>query len=112
MASKEPKPEFIPAPKVLERYGVSDMTLWRWLKDPALGFPRPVYIGRFRYFRISELDAWERALPRELAAADEEAATAERDCAESVDAEAEQAKRGTGAATDEEASISEAVGAE
>ena len=100
MANKEPKPEFIPAPKVLERYGVSDMTLWRWLKDPALGFPRPVYIGRFRYFRISELDAWERALPRELAAADDEAATAGRDRAEA------------GAATDEEASVSEAVATE
>ena len=38
--------------------GVSDMTLWRWLKDPELAFPRPTYIGKRRYFRESEISAW------------------------------------------------------
>lgn len=38
--------------------GVSDMTLWRWLNDPALAFPRAVYICKRRYFCSSEIAAW------------------------------------------------------
>ncbi len=52
---------FLPARRVWERYGVTSMTLQRWLTDPRLDFPKPVYIGRFRYWRLSELEAWERA---------------------------------------------------
>jgi predicted DNA-binding transcriptional regulator AlpA len=51
--------DFLPARRVWERYGVTSMTLWRWLRDESIGFPQPVYIGRFRYFRIAELEAWE-----------------------------------------------------
>lgn len=52
-------PEYLPARKVWERYGITQMSLWRWLRDPAMGFPRPIYFGRYRYFRIAELEAWE-----------------------------------------------------
>ena len=38
--------------------GVSDMTLHRWLRDPDMAFPRPVYIGGRRYFREVEIFAW------------------------------------------------------
>jgi len=38
--------------------GVSDMTLWRWLNDPDLDFPRPTYIGKRRYFRDAEIAEW------------------------------------------------------
>lgn len=38
--------------------GVSDMTLWRWLNDPALNFPKPIYIGRRRYWREADVSAW------------------------------------------------------
>ena len=38
--------------------GVSDMALWRWLLDPDLAFPRPIYICRRRYFRAAEIAAW------------------------------------------------------
>ncbi len=38
--------------------GISDMTLWRWLNDPDLDFPRPAYIGKRRYFRDAEIAAW------------------------------------------------------
>ena len=38
--------------------GISDMTLWRWLNDPALEFPKPTYIGKRRYFREAEVLAW------------------------------------------------------
>ena len=49
----------IPAAAVCDLCGgVSDMTLWRWLNDDALAFPRPVYIGRRRYWREAEVIAW------------------------------------------------------
>ncbi|OSP53818.1 AlpA family transcriptional regulator [Pseudoruegeria sp. SK021] len=38
--------------------GVSDMTLWRWLNDPALNFPKPIYISKRRYWREASLSAW------------------------------------------------------
>lgn len=50
---------FLPARHVRERYRVSDMTLWRWLRDEKMGFPQPVYLGRFRYWRLADIEAWE-----------------------------------------------------
>ncbi|TGN58591.1 hypothetical protein E4L95_12330 [Paracoccus liaowanqingii] len=38
--------------------GISDMTLWRWLNDTTLGFPRPIYIGRRRYWREADVLTW------------------------------------------------------
>ena len=38
--------------------GISDMSLWRWLNDPALNFPQPIYIGRRRYWKEAEVIAW------------------------------------------------------
>ena len=38
--------------------GVSDMTLWRWLNDPALNFPKPIYIARRRYWKEAEVSEW------------------------------------------------------
>lgn len=49
----------IPAASVCDLCGgVSDMTLWRWLNDPDLDFPKPIYIGRRRYWREAEILAW------------------------------------------------------
>jgi hypothetical protein len=28
-----------------------------------MGFPRPIYFGRFRHWRLSDLIAWEMARP-------------------------------------------------
>jgi predicted DNA-binding transcriptional regulator AlpA len=52
--------QFLPARQVWERYGVSSMTLWRWLKDADLNFPQPMHLGRHRYWRLSDLVAWEK----------------------------------------------------
>lgn len=38
--------------------GVSHMTIWRWQQDESLGFPKPVYIARRRYWREAEIQAW------------------------------------------------------
>lgn len=38
--------------------GISDMTLWRWLNNPELGFPKPTYIVGRRYWREADIIAW------------------------------------------------------
>jgi predicted DNA-binding transcriptional regulator AlpA len=53
------------AKQVRNRYGgVSDMAIWRWLRDENLGFPQPVLINGRRYWWLSQLSAWERARHR------------------------------------------------
>jgi predicted DNA-binding transcriptional regulator AlpA len=61
---------FLPAARVRKRYGVSSMSIHRWLQDQKLNFPRPIYIGRYRYWKVDELSAWEiaRAASRSEAA--------------------------------------------
>lgn len=51
----------LPARKVWERYGITDVTLWRWLRDPKLNFPPPIKINRRRYWKISVLQEWEKS---------------------------------------------------
>jgi len=51
--------KLIPSAAVRELCGgISDMSLWRWLQDPDLGFPRPIVIQRRRYWRESEVANW------------------------------------------------------
>jgi predicted DNA-binding transcriptional regulator AlpA len=50
---------FLPAADVCARYGVSDMSLWRWLRDEALDFPQPLRIHRRRLWKLADLEAWE-----------------------------------------------------
>jgi hypothetical protein len=50
----------LPASTVWTRYGVVDRTLDRWLANTSLKFPKPLVINRRRYFRESDLIAWER----------------------------------------------------
>jgi len=50
---------------VRRRYGGrSEMSLWRWSRDPKLGFPQPIYIQKYRYWRLSDLIEWERNRPQ------------------------------------------------
>jgi hypothetical protein len=58
---------YLPARKVWERYGVTSMTLSRWLRNERIGFPEPTYFGRFRYWRLRDLLAWERACAKRSA---------------------------------------------
>ena len=66
-ASTFPTKRRLTAPQVMERYGISEMSLWRWLRDPSTGFPRPIIICSRRYFDENELDAFDDAhrLPME-----------------------------------------------
>jgi hypothetical protein len=50
----------LPAALVQQRYHVTAMSIWRWLRKPGLAFPRPLVINGRRYWRFSELLTWER----------------------------------------------------
>lgn len=46
--------EFVPDQKVRKELGISDVTLWRWDRDPAkaaLGWPPPVNFSRGKTHR-------------------------------------------------------------
>jgi len=56
-----PKPdtfEFIPAPKLRAKLGISAVTLWRWRHDQANGFPAPKVINGRLYFPLGAVVAW------------------------------------------------------
>jgi predicted DNA-binding transcriptional regulator AlpA len=42
--------------------GVSEMTIWRYERDPELGFPKPLRIKRRKYWRVRDIEAFEARL--------------------------------------------------
>lgn len=61
--------KYLTASQVRARFGnISDMTLWRWLQDEALGFPKPMVINRRRLFREDQIVDWEARRQPEVAA--------------------------------------------
>lgn len=57
--------QMIGARQVRELVGnISEMTLWRWMQNERLAFPKPIVIQRRRYWRKEEVTAWldQRAL--------------------------------------------------
>ena len=38
---------------------VSDMAIWRWLRDERVQFPQPIKINRRNYWRLGDLRAWQ-----------------------------------------------------
>ena len=57
--SDEAGEHFLPGPRVVARYGVSDMTIYRWIRDERMQFPQPHYFGRLRFWKLSDLMSWE-----------------------------------------------------
>jgi hypothetical protein len=52
---------YLTAGQVKVRYGdISDMSLWRWIHDPKVGFPQPITVNRRRLFDEEELDEFDR----------------------------------------------------
>jgi predicted DNA-binding transcriptional regulator AlpA len=52
-------PTYLPASQVCARYGISAMSIWRWCRDDALGFPHPLRINGRRFWKLAELEQWE-----------------------------------------------------
>ena len=69
---------FLTGPQVWARYSISDVGLWRWLRDPEINFPQPALrIRDRRYWLEADLIRWERAqLPHGDGAKRPKAATA------------------------------------
>lgn len=44
---------------VRRHYAISDTSLWRWLKDESLNFPRPMVINRRRRWRLGDIIAFD-----------------------------------------------------
>ena len=61
--------KYVTARQVRVRYGgISDMSLWRWCRDPKMGFPQPIRINRIKFWDEAELDVFdERVGRREVA---------------------------------------------
>ena len=51
--------EFLTGPDVQARYRKSHVTIWRWTRDPDLGFPAPIQINRLNFWHLSDLENWE-----------------------------------------------------
>jgi predicted DNA-binding transcriptional regulator AlpA len=61
MADTHLKEVFLRTKQVRARYGnCSEMWITRRLAKDA-SFPRPVYLGRWRHWKLSELEKWEAA---------------------------------------------------
>ena len=56
----------IPMRDVAARYGVHVRTIERWIEDPVLSFPQPIYIRRRRYIKAGDLQTWEEIQPDPL----------------------------------------------
>ena len=48
------------ARRVCQRYDICDRTLDRWVADPKLKFPKPMFVNKRRYFDENELDEFDR----------------------------------------------------
>ena len=51
----------LPTRQVCARYGVSDRTIARWVRDPDLNFPQPTVINGRLYFDDEALTMFDRA---------------------------------------------------
>jgi len=61
MQAPTPQQIFLTGPQVQARYQRSHVSIWRWVRDPALGFRQPLQINRLNYWRLADLEAWEAA---------------------------------------------------
>jgi predicted DNA-binding transcriptional regulator AlpA len=39
--------------------GISEMTLWRWMRAEGMNFPQPIMIQRRRFWRRADIAAFE-----------------------------------------------------
>ncbi len=39
--------------------GVTNMCIWRWMRDPRVQFPHPVKLNRRNYWRLGDLRQWQ-----------------------------------------------------
>lgn len=57
-AQHAPQNALISAAELRAMLGISEMSLWRWLRDPTVDFPRPFVVKNRRYWREAEVNQW------------------------------------------------------
>jgi predicted DNA-binding transcriptional regulator AlpA len=67
-AAAAPPDQLVPDPTVCCEFGVTSMTLYRWTRDPKLGFPQPVKINSRCYRIRRELEEFKERLMRQAIA--------------------------------------------
>jgi hypothetical protein len=60
----EPPDTFVPDAQVCREFGITSMTLWRWSRDPKLGFPPPIGIRKRNFRSRRALEAFKQNLVR------------------------------------------------
>ena len=63
-----PPEELVPDPQVWREFHITSMTLWRWTKDPTLGFPPVIRIRNRCYRRRSDIEAFKERMLRQAIA--------------------------------------------
>ena len=60
-----PKDDYhLPTRLVAARYGVSLRCIERWVANPALNFPKPIFVNRRKFWFQAELARWDRERAR------------------------------------------------
>jgi hypothetical protein len=54
--------QLVPDTAVEREFSVTKMTLWRWTRDPTLGFPAAIKINGRTYRSRQQLEAWKTKL--------------------------------------------------
>ena len=58
-AAPPPSKRLLKSAAVMARFGgISGQTLWRYNRDPELGFPKPIYINGVRFWDEGEIEAF------------------------------------------------------
>lgn len=60
MSDSTERDRLLPIRQVIARYSVTDRTIDRWLADPRVNFPKPLVIQRRRFWRLAEIENFER----------------------------------------------------
>jgi len=51
---------YLTGPQIKARYGCSYQTIWRWMNNPGMEFPKPLKINNRNRFALDEIEAFER----------------------------------------------------
>lgn len=51
---------YLTGPQIRHRYQCSYQTIWRWMNDPEMGFPKPMKINNRNRFALDDIEAFER----------------------------------------------------
>lgn len=52
---------FLSVKAISEKFSVTRSTIYRWLQDPQMGFPKPIKIGHSTRWDEAEINSWVEA---------------------------------------------------